>query len=145
VGFTSDQPIFAYASVIDNVTTDPTFIPMSVDSGVPLTQSTNTFNVLEQNFSITILPAPTDLKIGDMVTFHITVRDASHGFELDDPNGIAVIKPAIFSPGDMVDKAFTVQKNGTYSYFCANPSCGAHAGMAGTFTVGQPSDPQPHY
>src|SRR4029077_4583524 len=34
VGFTSDQPIFAYASVIDNVTTDPTFIPMSVDSGV---------------------------------------------------------------------------------------------------------------
>src|SRR5260221_881324 len=27
VGFTSDQPIFAYVSVLDNPTTDPTYIP----------------------------------------------------------------------------------------------------------------------
>jgi plastocyanin len=146
VGFTSDQPIFAYASVIDNVTTDPTFIPMSVDSGVVAQTGSLTFNVNEQNFSITISPAPTSLKIGDVVTFHITVHDSNHGFELMEPGGAVAIPAAIFSPGDIVDKTFTVRKNGTYTYFCANSGCGAHAGMSGTFDVGQPSpDPQPHY
>jgi len=146
VSFTSDQPIFAYASVIDNVTTDPTFIPMSVDSGVPVSQSTTTFNVLEQNFSITISPKPTDLKIGDVVTFHITVQDANHGFGLTDPDNLVAISSTTFSPGATADRTFTVRKNGTYTYFCSNTGCGAHTGMIGTFDVGQPSgDPQPHY
>jgi len=133
--------------VIDNVTTDPTFIPMSLDSGVPVTQTGSiTFNVTEQNFSITISPAPTGLNLGDVVTFHITVQGSNHGFELDDPSGIAVIPSAIFSVGQVIDKTFTVRKMGTYNYFCTNLSCGFHTGMAGSFDVGQPSpDPQPHY
>src|SRR4029077_896777 len=119
---------------------------MSVDSGVLAAQSTKTFNVTEKNFSITISPAPTGRKIGDMVPVHITVQQSNHGFELDDPDGIAAIPSAIFSPGQVIDKSFTVGKSGTYNYFCANPSCGAHTGMAGTFDVGQPSpEPQPHY
>ena len=147
VGFVSDQPILAYASVIDNVTTDPTFIPMSVDSGTPAAQTApNTYNVTEQNFSITISPAPTDLKIGDQATFHITVRDSNHGFELTDPDGMVVIPSSIFSPGDVVDRTFTVHKNGTYSYFCTNMSCGTgHNSMKGSFDVGSSTDPQPRY
>jgi plastocyanin len=146
VGFTSDQPIFAYASVVDNFTTDPTFIPMSVDSGVVAQTGSLTFNVNEQNFSITISPAPTSLKIGDVVTFHITVHDSNHGFELTDPDGTVAIPPTTFSPGDTADRTFTVRKNGSYTYFCSNSGCGAHPGMSGTFDVGQPSpDPQPHY
>ena len=32
----SDQPVFAYASVIDNASVDPTFIPMSEDTNPPV-------------------------------------------------------------------------------------------------------------
>jgi plastocyanin len=148
LSFVSDQPLFAYASVVDNMTDDGTLITAAVDSGPPAAQtpSTSTFNVLEKNFSITISPAPTALKIGDVVTFHITVQESNHGFELDDPSGSPVIPSAIFSPGQVVDKTFTVRKNGTYSYFCTNLSCGAHTGMLGSFDVGAGSgDPQPHY
>ena len=146
--FVSDQPILAYASVIDNATTDPTFIPMSEDTGVPPTQSgATTFNVTLQNFSITISPAPSTLKVGDQVIFHITVLESNHGFELDGPNGSAVIAGAIFSPGMIVDKTFTVPSQGTYNYFCTNSGCGAHTGMSGSFNVGNPTyDPGgPHY
>ena len=126
---------------------------MSADSGAPVTQpttpSSKTFNVLEESFKITISPAigPTDLKPGDTVTFHITVKDANHGIELFDPDGMALIPPVIFSPGQVVDKTFTITKNGTYSYFCANSVCGTgHSNMVGEFTVGTPTDPgNPHY
>ena len=147
-----DQPIFAYGSVIDNLNDAGTFIPMSADSGAAVSQPTpsgKTFNVSEQNFSITITPSigPTDLKPGDTVTFHITVKDSNHGIELLDPDGLALIPPVIFSPGQVVDKTFTITKNGTYSYFCANSTCGTgHNNMVGEFTVGTPSDPgYPHY
>jgi plastocyanin len=146
LSYVSDQPLFAYASVVDNITDDGTLITGAVDSGVAIQTGGLTFNVLEKNFSITISPAPSTLAIGDVVTFHITVQESNHGFELDDPNGIAVIPSSIFSPGQVVDKTFTVRKNGMYNYFCTNLNCGAHTGMAGSFDVGQPSgDPQPHY
>ena len=144
VSFVSDQPLLAYASVIDNATTDPTFIPMSEDTGVPPTAKT--FNVTVQNFSITISPAPNTLKVGDQVIFHITVSGSNHGFELDDPSRSAVIPGEIFSPGTIVDKTFTVPSQGTYTYFCTNTGCGAHPGMTGSFDVGNPTnDPGPHY
>src|SRR5205085_10520501 len=114
VSFTSDQPIFAYASVVDNGTTDPTFIPMSADSGVvatqPQTPSGKTYNILEQSFSITFSPpiGITDLTVGDKVVFHITVRDSTHGFELTDPDGFVVIQPDTFVPGQVIDKTWTV-------------------------------------
>ncbi len=153
VSYSSDQPILAYASVIDNATTDPTFIPVQPDSGGPPPQTqqpgSKTFNVTEQNFSITISPAiqTSDLNVGDQVTFHITVRDAPHGIQLVDPDGRNAIAPVIFSPGDVVDKTFTITKKGTWTYFCANSSCGTgHDSMTGTFIVGQASeDPRPGY
>lgn len=149
ISFSSDQPIFAYASVVDNGTSDPTFIPMSFDSGAPPVQPTGkTFNVTEQSFSITISPqiGVNDLKPGDQVTFHITVKDSTHGFELIDPSGTFLIPPVIFSPGDVVDKTFTVTTTGTYDYFCANPACGSgHSNMTGTFVVGQPTPMGPSY
>jgi hypothetical protein len=147
VSFSSDQPIFAYGSVVDSATTDPTFITMSPDSGVISQQPTGkTYNVTEQNFSITISPAigPNDLKPSDEVTFHITVKDSSHGLQLNDPDGRALIPFVIFSPGQVVDKTFTITKTGTYSYFCVNSSCGTgHSSMTGEFIVGSASEPPP--
>lgn len=152
VSFTSDQPIFAYASVVDNGTTDPTFIPMSADSGVapaPPAPTSKTYNVTEKNFSITIDPpiGINDLKPGDEVTFHITVRDSNHGFELTDPTGSTLIPSVIFRPGDVADKTFTVTQKGTYQYFCTNSGCGfGHSSMSGSFDVGQSSNPGgPYY
>ena len=146
VSFTSDQPIFAYASVVDNGTTDPTFIPMSADSGVAVTQtpSGKTYNILEQSFSITFSPpiGITDLTVGDKVVFHITVKDSTHGFELTDPDGFLVIQPETFVPGQVIDKTWTVNKKGTYQYFCTNPSCGTgHDSMAGTFDIQMATEP----
>jgi hypothetical protein len=147
VSFVSDQPIFAYASVVDNFTTDPTFITMSLDSGVvtaPTGPSGKTYNVLEVSSQITITPpiGLNDLSPGDTVTFHITVRDAAHGFELVDPVGAVVIPPVTFQPGDVVDKTWTVTKKGTYQYFCTNPSCSpGHDAMVGTFDVQVASEP----
>lgn len=149
IGFASDQPLFVYGSVVDNGTTDPTFIPMALDPGGAAFQSTaKTFNVTEQNFKITISPAITanDLKPGDTVTFHITVMDSSHGFELTDPSGTVLLGPNTFSPGEVVDKTFTVTSQGTYNYFCTNPGCGSgHASMFGSFVVGQSSPGGPSY
>lgn len=149
VSFTSDQPIFAYGSVVDNGTSDPTFIPVSFDSGgAAVGPTSKTFNVTEQNFSITISPpiGVNDLKPNDVVTFHISVRDSSHGFELLDPSGTILIPSEIFSPGATADKSFTVTTTGTYSFFCTNSSCGAgHSSMSGTFIVGQPTPTGPSY
>ncbi|PYQ57649.1 MAG: hypothetical protein DMF58_17845 [Acidobacteria bacterium] len=152
VGFTSDQPIFAYASVVDNVTTDPTFIPMSADSGAPaITPQGKVYNVTLQSYSISVSPSigPSDLKTGDKVTFHITVKDTMHGFQLNDPNGAALVPGVIFNPGDVVDKTFTITSEGSYNFFCVNTSCGnaaQHAQMVGQFVVGTPSDGgYPHY
>lgn len=154
VSYVSDQPLFVYASVVDNASTDPTFIPGSEDSG-PVTQTPQqpagkTFNITERSFEIIITPEikPQDLKVGDEVTFHITVRDAPHGFQLIDPNGAVLIPAAIFEVGTVIDKTFKVPRTGTYTYFCVNSSCGTgHDSMTGTFIVGQPSDepPRPGY
>jgi hypothetical protein len=155
LSFVSDQPLLAYASVIDDGTEDGTLIPMSEDTGTVVTAPTGptskTYNVLEQSFTITITPPINllDLNVGDVVTFHITVRDSTHGFELIDPAGAVLIPPSTFSPGQVIDKTWTVSRKGTYAYFCTNSSCGSgHNAMTGEFSVQQttaPPDPGPRY
>ena len=39
LSYSSDKPIVAYGSVIDNGTTDPTYIPAAEDTGVASTQT----------------------------------------------------------------------------------------------------------
>ena len=149
--YESDQPLFAYGSVIDNLNEAGTFVPMAQDTGVtsqPPNPSSKVFNVLEQSFSITISPAiqPADLRPGDTVTFHITVRDADHGLQLNDPDGAVLIPFSLFTRNQVIDKTFTITRNGTYTYFCVNSECGVgHNSMTGQFIVGQESDPRPGY
>lgn len=149
VGFTSDQPIFAYVSVLDNATTDPTYIPASPDSNPPSNTTNNpttkVFNVVEQSGLIAITPDPTsaNLNIGDTVEFHLTSLDFTHGFEVFSPDSAAVVPDTHVPPGQpAIVKSFTVTKQGTYLYFCTITTCSAgHASMGGQFTVGNPSDP----
>jgi len=149
VGYTSDQPIVAYASVVDNGTTDPTYIPAAEDTNPPSTTPANNnkvLSVVEHNFVITVTGAEA-LNVGDTVTVRVQVFDGPHGFELQDPNGIdAIPLHGATTPGTTYEETFVVKKTGTYAFFCTNSLCGAHTGMFGTFNIGSGSnEPPPHY
>jgi plastocyanin len=155
VGFTSDQPIFAYVSVLDNSTTDPTYIPASPDSNPPSNTTNNplvkVFNVVEQSGLIAITPDPNaaGLQVGDTVEFHITSLDFTHGFEVFNPSSQVVVPDTHIAPGQpAIVKTFTVTKQGTYVYLCTITTCSAgHTAMNGSIVVGDPSDggPNPGY
>ena len=154
VAYVSDQPLFAYGSVVDNGTTDPTFIPAVEDTGATTTTTPpvtgSSFNVVEMDGIITITPDPNTIQPGDTVTFHIVNNTpySQHGFTLVAPNGNVMI-PAQIIPNNAapVDKTFTATQQGTYSYTCTNEMCSNyHMTMLGTFNVGTASDPyNPHY
>jgi hypothetical protein len=150
LSFSSDQPILAYASCIDNGTTDQTFIPAVDDAGVPpatpYPPTTKSFDVTLRSFQITVSPDPsTTLKGGDHAVFHIRIVEGEHSFELVSPDGSVAIPPTAPSPGAIDDRAFTVSK-GTYTYFCTNSLCGVgHDGMIGSFDVEVTTPPPPRY
>jgi plastocyanin len=152
VGFVSDQPIVAYGSVVDNGSTDPTYIPASNDSDPPssTTQTTQVFTVSLSSFNIAISPSPAGLRVGDQVTFKVSANVAGlHGFRLTVPDGSQDLVPdrGPYPLNTVFTYTFTVPMQGTYFYTCTNSSCGTgHNSMQGTFDVGQPStDPGPKY
>lgn len=150
VSFVSDQPVIAYASVIDNGTGDPTFINMSVDSGTttapPPAPQTKTYDVTLRSFQIIITPT-VELNSGDTAIFRITTADSTHGFELDDPAGKVLIPSFTLTAGAApVSKTVSITTTGTFNYFCTRLACGSgHGNMAGTFVVGDPSGDRPGY
>ena len=120
VSYSSDQPIFAYGTVSDDRTADPTLIPASEDSGVQtVTQPTGkVFDVTLHSFSITFNPTPNALALGDVVNLHIHGNDTNHGFQITSPTGKVVVDGILVDPGTTVDRTFTVTEEGTFSYFC---------------------------
>jgi hypothetical protein len=144
--YSSDQPIFAYASVVDNGTTDQTFVPAVDDKGVPPTTppppqpTTHEFDVTLENFSITISPAANNITRGDTVKMNFTVRGGAHTFLLFAPNGQIIVPSA--SSGS---RTFTADQAGLYQYTCNTPTCGeGHVEMNGSFSVNsQDETPDP--
>jgi len=148
VSFTSDQPIFAYISVLDNGTTDPTYIPAAADSGASSstsTPNTKTFAVSEHTGVISITPDPNtvNIAVGDTVTFNIVSTDLTHGFEVVDPSSQLVVPDTHIAPNQPpIVKSFTVTKEGTYYYTCTITTCSTgHTSMNGTFVIGTATDP----
>ncbi|MEA2166453.1 MAG: Copper binding protein plastocyanin/azurin family [Thermoanaerobaculia bacterium] len=149
LSYTSDQPIVAYGSVIDNGTTDPTYIPASEDTGVASVTTppgAKVFVVTERggpsaSSAIDISPTIPQglLKPGDTVTFQITARDSTHGFQLVDSDG-SVVLDLIVNQGSTVERTVTLSAEGTYGYYCTITSCSpGHLSMHGTFVVGNPT------
>lgn len=142
VAFSSDQPVFAYASIIDNATTDPTFIPASVDSGsdaVVTPPAEKVFTVTLRNFEIVIAPDPATIQQNDKVRFKIVNEGGTHGFTLVDSDGNPLV-PGLVVPQNQtpIERTFTAAKLGTYTYACTQPSCGSgHSEMFGSFDVGK--------
>ncbi len=140
VSFVSDQPIFAYGSVVDNGSTDQTYVPASEDSGVtpdePAPPKTITINATSFVFDVTTTGA---LKAGDKVTFKLSATEGAHGFQLVDAGGNTVI-PAMSLSSAIIEREVTLSNPGTYTFFCTNAACGiGHADMIGTFSVGEGS------
>lgn len=137
ISFTSDQPVFLYASILDNGSEDPTFITASEDTGVePVVPQQKTVNIAAQNWSFIVTPSA-PLAAGDQVRFVITSIEDRHGFTLFSPTGQILINLASFDAGQTIERVVTLPSNGNYAFVCAFASCGiGHSDMNGAFNVG---------
>lgn len=152
IGYTSDQPLVVYASVVDNGSTDPTYIPALDDADPPANTPTQdpsvkTFDVILKTATITITPEirTNTIKPGDKVKFRIantTTDGAIHGFTLVAPNGSILIPSNFYNPGAAaVEQTITIPTEGSYFFFCTNSACSSgHTNMTGKFDVGTASD-----
>jgi plastocyanin len=154
LSYSSDKPIVAYGSVIDNGTTNPTYIPAAEDTGVASTQTpgSRVFVVTEvggptsKPSSITITPTIIQgtLQPGDTVTFRVSAQDSNHGFRLVDPDGAIIIDLALTPGAAAIEKTVTLITEGTWGYYCTNTTCSnGHSNMQGVFAVGNPTQYTP--
>ena len=139
-------------SVVDNGSSDPTYVPASNDSDPPSASSTPSpavFTVTLSSFHIDISPSPAGLRVGDQVQFKVSSTVAGlHGFRLTSPDGSQDLVPdrGPYPANQVFTYNFTIPTQGTYFYTCTNASCGTgHSNMEGTFDVGQASVDPPHY
>ncbi|HUP61337.1 MAG TPA: hypothetical protein VNA69_13045 [Thermoanaerobaculia bacterium] len=141
VGFTSDQPIFAYGSVVDNSSTDQTYVPASADSGTaPAAPQNAVMTISARNFEFTTTTDGT-LKANEQVTFKISATEGLHGFQLVDPSGDTLITIGLLG-STLHEHTITLPEEGTYQFFCTNSGCGAgHFEMIGSFAVGATGNP----
>lgn len=149
ISFVSDQPIFAYASVVDNGTTDPTFIPFSEDTGAAVVTPVTTGKVFNFSLRSGVISVTPELSInpGESATFRITATEPLHGFEVTGPEGTIIVQPMTLQSSVTVERTVTFSDEGTYTYFCTQPTCSTgHNSMIGTFVVGKPTpEPKPSY
>ena len=147
VSYTSDQPIFAYGTVSDDRTADPTLIPASEDTGGSNVTQPNAkvFDVTLRTSSIVFNPQPANLKVGDTVLLHIHGNDTTHGFQLNSPTNNVLVEGVMVPPGTSVDRTFHVSEEGFFTYFCIVTTCSpGHSSMFGTFGVGNTGDDPGH-
>jgi hypothetical protein len=146
--YESDQPLFAYSSIVDNFTADGTLIPAYEDTGVvptdPGPQASFTYNVTLEAGRITVTPQPLGIDKDSVVKFRIHSTDLEHGFRLVAPNG-SVLTDRTYKPSDgTVDVFVTMVGQGTYAYMCTITTCSPqHNSMYGTFAVGKDSEYEP--
>ena len=155
LSYTSDLPIVAYGSVIDNGTTDPTYIPASEDTGVAAvtTPSGKVFVISEHGgtnsasgIDITPTITGTSIKPGDTVTFQISAHDSTHGFRLLDPNGVPLLDLTVAQDGAPIERTLILGTEGTYVFYCTITTCSpGHLNMQGSFNVGKASTDPPGY
>lgn len=138
VSFVSDQPIFAYGSVVDNGSSDQTYVASMRDAGVPRSEPTTvTIHAKTWEFTQTV-SGP--LKKGDRVRFLVSSTEDTHGFALMDPEGNVLIDLGAMEEGaPPAERIITLTHDGTYSYVCTVFACGGsymgHSQMYGEFAV----------
>jgi plastocyanin len=135
ISFDSPLPVFFYASVLDNGSEDPTFIPASNDTGVaPVTPQLKTVTVTAHNWEYDFVPSA-PLAQGDQVRFVLRSSEGTHGFQLVTPGFDTLISETL-SPGQTIERTITITQKGQYTYFCTFSACGiGHTGMTDNFTI----------
>jgi plastocyanin len=139
ITYEASQPMFAYASVLDNGSEDPTFIPASEDTGVaPPEPQLTTVTVLAEDFHFTVTPSGT-LKAGQQVKFILSKAEASgaHGIRITDSNFATILDVDLETTP--TERTITLPTAGAYFYVCTNSLCdlgsGSHFDMTGEFNV----------
>ncbi|MFA6954684.1 MAG: hypothetical protein WC538_02290 [Thermoanaerobaculia bacterium] len=139
LSFDSNRALAAYGSVVDNGTTDPTFVAAVADSGVkPPQQATKEFNMTARRFEYTITPAAGGssttgaftVSKGDKVILNITAEDTTHGFAMP-----PYVTSRTLNPGQKVTITFDATDSGDFVFFCTNVCGTGHGGMSGTMKV----------
>lgn len=141
VAFQCADSVYAYGSVLDNGSQDPTYVPASPDAGSPLEvgqpATEKILDMTMRNWSIDV--APVSLKVGDKVKLLLRSTSGTHGFQMFDPVGNAIVTASSVLE-NAADRtfSFTVTHAGEYGYFCTTSTCGVgHNEMTGTLIVGQ--------
>ena len=138
--YTSDVAIIAYASIIDNGTTDPTFLPAVEDTGsdpVVVVPTTKTFDITARQFEFVASgPGATGseirVKVGDRVKLRFISVDVTHGVAIESN----LFGGAILARNAPKEFEFTVDRAGTFTFFCTVSSCGSgHGSMEGRLIV----------
>lgn len=136
--YESDRPLIAYGSVVDNGTTDPTFIQAVEDTGnAPSTPTGRVYDITASNWQFTVTPeANMRVREGERVTLRLRSTNGVHGFELPP------FVPAVVLNNSVQEVSFVATDPGTYVYYCTVSSCGSgHARMNGTLTITAKDDP----
>jgi hypothetical protein len=144
----SASPLFTYAAVIDNATSDPIFVVGAADAApLPSNPQTILISVRAWDFSPggPVSP-PLTLRVGATYTLVFQNVDlpgtpgARHGFSGISELGLPATDD--ISPGhNVVVPSFTPQawQRGSYPFVCTQSSCGGdpeqHAGMIGLLVV----------
>lgn len=127
--FESNQPLIAYGSVVDNGTTDPTFIAASPDSGSELpTSNVKIIEIKARQWDYS--PSTIRVKVGDRVTLRIESSDVTHGFSMS-----PYVTNLTLPRGDEKTASFVADQAGTFPFFCTNFCGEGHTTMAGTMIV----------
>jgi hypothetical protein len=139
ISYDSDQPIFAYCSVLDNGSEDPTFIPASLDTGVePVAPPMTDVTIVARDFEF-VLTAGGPLKAGQQVKFILSkvAGSGAHGIRITDSNFNTLVDVTLSSTA--VERIVTLPAAGQYFYVCTNSFCDpggtGHFDMTGDFTV----------
>lgn len=134
VTYDAAQPIFGFASVVDNGTTDPTFIPAAEDTGSPIPPpgpTTREFTVTASQWQFDVQPGGQIVAdVGDTVVLRVKSADVLHGFSMP-----PFVSARTLNATEQTI-TFTANQAGEFLYFCTVATCGAgHSTMSGTMTV----------
>ncbi len=143
----AEAPLFSYAAVIDNATSDPIFVVGAEDRRAPSAPQTVVISVHAWDFSPGgPVSAPLRLRVGLAYTLVFHNVDAAgtpnprHGFSGVSELGLPSTDD--ISPGhDFVIPSFTPQpyQRGTHPFVCTQNDCGGdpeqHLGMVGSLVI----------
>lgn len=134
ISFESDQPVFLYASIVDNGSEDPTFITASLDTGTaPVVPEESIITIVASDFQFAV-ESSGPIRAGEPVKIVVSKSGGAHTFILFSPNGGELKNVNLSTNAQTFEITFPTA--GSYPFACGNSSCGAgHFSMTGELDV----------